>query len=319
MMHQYMSDSCRTELYPRELILDPTMQARDTALIKNSQVRQAQELKQAHQSKEILEDLRNGVGIKQAITVFEVKGKNYVVDGFHRVGACLEYIKETGKEDLKINALLIKNRTHKEAFLAAQEANQSHGVGVTKDEVNQSKFRSLIVQSRFDLTVSEIEKTLACSRGQANHIGRALKACGKVLKGQLDDNTSISSIVEYLKEGLLNDYYLTDSCWDSQGFPKIRRLSDAVAGKDQYQVDMDNEEYEKFIIEDTSKKLKKLVEQIGEDYFREALRKVVRGTTIDVSISNRKKWLERQGAVSGDERPEDWDGTSLIEDEMYDF
>lgn len=319
MMHQYMSDSSRTEFYPRELILDPTMQARDTTLIKSSQVRQAQELKQDHQSKEILEDLRNGVGIKQAITVFEVSGKYYVVDGFHRVGACLEYIKETGKEDLKIKALLIKNRTHKEAFLAAQEANQSHGVGVTKDEVNQSKFRSLIVQSNFDLTVSEIEKTLGCSRGQANHIGRALKACGKVLKDQLDDNTSISSIVECLKEGLLKDYYLTDSCWDSQGFPKIRRLSDAVSGKDQYRVDMDNEEYEKYIIEDTSNKLSKIIEQIGEDYFREALRKTVRGTTMDVSISNRKRWLEKEGAVSGDARPEDWDGTSSVELELDDF
>ena len=70
---------------------------------------------------------------------------------------------------------MIKKRTHIEASIAAQEANQAHGVGVTKDEVNQSKFRSLIVQSKFDLKVSKIEKTVGCSRGQANHIRRAFQ------------------------------------------------------------------------------------------------------------------------------------------------
>ena len=56
-MNQYMSDSSFTDLDPRELILDPNMQARDPELIKNNKAREAQIKKQEEQDKDILDDL----------------------------------------------------------------------------------------------------------------------------------------------------------------------------------------------------------------------------------------------------------------------
>mgnify|MGYP003660420889 FL=1 len=85
-MNQYMQDSSRTKLDPRTLTLDPAMQARDVELIKDKRLRSAQEIKQEAQDKAILEDLRNGVPIKQPITVFIVNDTYYVVDGFHCSG-----------------------------------------------------------------------------------------------------------------------------------------------------------------------------------------------------------------------------------------
>ncbi|HCH1199953.1 TPA: hypothetical protein NKQ06_005487, partial [Vibrio parahaemolyticus] len=63
-MNQFMADSRFEYLDPRTLILDPAMQARDVELIQDKRVRSAQEIKQESQSKEILEDLRNGQPIR---------------------------------------------------------------------------------------------------------------------------------------------------------------------------------------------------------------------------------------------------------------
>ena len=128
-----MSDSSFTDLDPRELILDPNMQARDPELIKNNKAREAQIKKQEEQEeqdKDILDDLLNGGHIRIPITVFEVDGKLYVVDGFHRTKACLAYLKKHPDRSLKVKARLIKNRSYQEAFIEAQSMNQSHGVGV---------------------------------------------------------------------------------------------------------------------------------------------------------------------------------------------
>lgn len=118
-MNQFMADSRFAYLDPRTLILDPAMQARDVELIKDKRERSAQEIKQESQSKEILEDLRNG----QPITVFVVNDKYYVVDGFHRTGACLKFLEENPDAELMINSLIIENRTYAEAFSAAQMDN----------------------------------------------------------------------------------------------------------------------------------------------------------------------------------------------------
>ena len=47
--------------------------------------------------------------------------------------------------------------------------------------------------------------------------------------------------------------------------------------------------------------MSRLVERYGEDFFREGLRKAVRGTDLGVKISQRNKWLEQVGSVKGDE------------------
>ena len=83
-MKQYMSDSSITDLDPRELILDPYLQARDPELITKNKDRDAQLRKQLSQDNDILEELLNGGEIRQPITVFKVDTKLYVVDGFHR-------------------------------------------------------------------------------------------------------------------------------------------------------------------------------------------------------------------------------------------
>lgn len=310
-----MSDSSFIDINPREVILDPAMQARDTDLIKNKNTRRAQEVKQESQSKEILDDLLNGVGIKQPITLFEVEGKKLVVDGFHRVGASLEYMKESKRDDFKVRAILIKNRSYTDAFLEAQKANQSHGVGVTKDEVNQSKFRGLLVSGVYDYSVSEIEKRMSCSRGQANHVARALKACGELIKGKLEDYESLDSFTSRLQQQLERKYpeAATKSTWDSKGFPKIRRLSDIVSGKGYMPKDMDNEEYRQHLIEEAYAKIDSLIESVGEDNFREALRKTARGSTLGISITRRDKWLEQAGTLASDEVPDNWDGSSVPE------
>lgn len=120
-----MSDSSMTDLDPRELILDPLMQAREPELIKSNKEREAQITKQSMQDSEILKDLLDGKGIRTPITVFEVASKLYVIDGFHRTKACLEYLKKRPDEPICIRAVLIMNRTYNEAFLAAQEMNQN--------------------------------------------------------------------------------------------------------------------------------------------------------------------------------------------------
>ncbi|WP_299665062.1 hypothetical protein [uncultured Psychromonas sp.] len=293
-----MSDSRHTKIDPRKLTLDPAMQARDIELIKDKRLRAAQEIKQEAQDKEILEDLRNGLSIRHSITVFVVNDIYYVVDGFHRTGACLKYLEETPDVDLKIPAYIIDNRTYQEAFATAQEANQSHGVGVTKDEIMQSKFRTLIVSGEFDLSVSDTEKKVGCSHGQAAHIARGLKACGDALAHYKDlELTNLEKFTEQLKEGLSNKYSLIDSAWDSKGFPKIRRLSDAITGNEFMPDDEENRERE--LIESNAKDVARLIERYDPDIFREGLRKAVRGLELGISVSSRKKWLEQAGAVRG--------------------
>ncbi|WP_462177948.1 hypothetical protein [Pseudoalteromonas gelatinilytica] len=312
-MKQYMSDTSFIDINPREVVLDPAMQARDTDLIKNKNTRRAQELKQQSQSQEILDDLHNGLGIKQPIILFEVGEKKLVVDGFHRVSASLSYMKEAKCDDLTVRAMLIKNRSYTEAFLAAQEANQGHGVGVTKDEVNQSKFRSLVIAGRYDYSVSEIEKLVGCSRGQANHVARALQACGEAVQGRLEDYKSLESFTNKLRSQLELKYpeASTKSTWDSKGFPKVRRLSDFVSGKGHMPKDMDNEEYRHHLIQEAYAKIDSLIESVGEDNFREALRKTARASTLGISITRRDKWLEQAGTIESDEVPDSWDGASV--------
>ncbi|HAS6962851.1 TPA: hypothetical protein I7303_24175 [Vibrio parahaemolyticus] len=319
-MNQYMADSRHTKLDPRSLTLDPAMQARDVELIKDKQLRAAQEIKQAAQDNEILEDLRNGQPIRQAVTVFQVDDKLYVVDGFHRTGACLTYLKENPDADLFIPALVIANRTYQEAFTTAQEANQSHGVGVTQDEVMQSKFRALIVSKKFALSVSQVVEAVGCSRGQANHIARGLKACEEALGNCINTElTDLETFTERLKEGLESNYLLPPSTWDSKGFPKIRRLSDAITGKDNLLNELNNDEWEKHQIKGASDGISRLLETYGEDYFREGLRKAVKGTGLGVSISLRSKWLEQAGAVEGNDAPEGWDSSNAVAAEDTDF
>jgi hypothetical protein len=316
-MNQFMTDSCRTDIDPRELTLDYAMQARDVELIKNKRLRSAQEYKQASQDNEILDDLRDGLPIRLAITVFVVGDVHYVVDGFHRTDACLKYLKETPDADITIPALVIKNRTYREAVAAAQDANQSHGVGVTADEVMQSKFRKLIIQGNHTLSVSGVMKEIGCSKGQAAHIAKGLKACAKAFAKPIDlEFTDLEIYVEKLQNGLQNQFYCPDSTWDSKGFPKIRRLSDLVSGKEYTGSDMDNDAWEKEQIETAARDLGRLIERYGDDYFREGLRKHVKGAGLGVSITKRSNWLEQAGSVEGEEVPEDWDGTvtPLMED-----
>ncbi|HCM1570084.1 TPA: hypothetical protein N2955_002057 [Vibrio parahaemolyticus] len=298
-MNQFMADSRFEYLDPRILILDPAMQARDVELIQDKRVRSAQEIKQESQSKEILEDLRNGQPIRQPITVFVVDDKYYVVDGFHRTGACLEYLAENPNTELKINSRVIYNRTYIEAFSVAQDANQSHGVGVTHDEIMQAKFRKLIVNKEFGLSVSQVVKIVGCSRGQAAHIARNLKTCGEALGDDIYMNiVDLESFVERLRFGLESKYHLPSNCWDSKGFPKIRRLSDAITGKDNMS-NLDDEKWEQQQIKDVSNSLSRLITFYGEDIFREGLRKVTRGSQLGISISQRNKWLDQVGSIEG--------------------
>jgi hypothetical protein len=301
-MNQYMADSRHTHLDPRTLVLDPAMQARDVELIKDKRLRSAQEVKQASQDKEILEDLYDGQPIRRSITVFLVKDAYYVVDGFHRTGACLMYLKENPEADLKIPALVIHNRTYREAFAVAQDANQGHGVGVTNDESMQSKLRKLIIIGDYSLSVSDVEKVVGCSRGQAAHIARGLKACGEVLPDNSYDAdiTDLSAFTEQLKEGLEVKWCLTNSAFDSKGFPKIRRLSDAITGKEFDPKDHSESEWEQLKIQEVSDAISRLLGDLGEDFFREGLRKAARGSGLGVTVTLRKKWLEQAGAVEGD-------------------
>ncbi|WP_237703925.1 hypothetical protein [Shewanella sp. HN-41] len=288
------------------------MQARDVELIKDKRLRSAQEIKQEAQDKAILEDLRNGVPIKLPITVFIVNDIYLVVDGFHRTNACLKYLKENPDSDLMIEALVVKNRTYKEAFFAAQEANQAHGVGVTPDEVMQSKFRAMIVTGDFNKSVSEIAKTIGCSQGQAAHIARGLKVCMAVL-GDFDRSelTHLKDFTEYLQNGINSKYALNDSSWDSKGFPKIRRLSDAITGKE-FIPDDENREQE--LIEAATKDFNRLIERYDPDIFREGLRKLTRGMGLGISISKRDKWLEQAGSVQGSDT--NYDVNTLDEDDF---
>jgi len=307
-----MSDSRHSKLDPRKLTLDPAMQARDVELIKDKRLRAAQEIKQEAQDKEILDDLRNGLPIRQSITVFVVGDIYYVVDGFHRTGACLKYLEEKPDVDLTIPASIIDNRTYQEAFTAAQEVNRSHGVGVTPDEAMQSKFRMLIVNGEFNLTVSETVNKVGCSQGQAAHIARGLKACKEALGNyNLDELINLKEFTEQLTEGLNNKYPMTDSAWDSKGFPKIRRLSDAITGNDFIP---DDENRERELIESNAKDLARLIERYDPDIFREGLRKAVRGLELGISVSSRKKWLEQAGAIRGSDT--DYDVNSSPEEDF---
>lgn len=72
---------------------------------------------------------------------------------------------------------------------------------------------------------------------------------------------------------------------------------------------MDDESWEQAQVESSLKDFKRLIESYGDDFFREGLRKYVKGTGLGISITKRDKWLEQAGSVEGDEVPEGWDGT----------
>ncbi|WP_076011386.1 ParB N-terminal domain-containing protein [Alteromonas abrolhosensis] len=289
-MNLYSSDTIDTDLDPRDLVLDLMIQAREPELIRKSKDREAQITKQSMQDSKILKDLLNGVGIKQPITVFEVEEKLYVVDGFHRTKACLEYLKKKPDEPMTIKAVLVKKRTYVEAFLAAQEMNQEHGVGVTAEEITQSKFRSLIVSNKFGLSISKLMELVGCDKGQAAHYRRALIACANALEGVIQDkNISVQQLAEVLKTRLEEEYYLTDSAWDSKGFPRMRKLANAYSGIVS-EPPAETQEWIEYRTNQAIKNFTNMMKYYDAGIFREALRKAVRGQELGITISKRATW-----------------------------
>ena len=312
-MIEYMADSYKTNIDPRKLTLDLALQARDVTLIKDKLLRSSQEYRQANQDKELLEDLNNGLPIHTLIKVFIVNDRFLVIDGFHRTKACLEYLRKNPDNDLTIPALVFKNRSYKEAVAAAQDVNQNHGVSVTSDEIMQSKFRKLIIEGKFSLSISEVMKIVGCSRGQAAHICKGLKACGQCFTSpeQLEF-TNLQEFISILEDGLSAQMELANNIWDSNGFPKIRKLSDAVSGKGFAGGILDDEAWEASQVNGVKSDLAKLIDIYGDDFFREGFRKHIKGSGLGISITNRNKWLEQAGSVENDNMPEDWDGSSPI-------
>ena len=317
-MNQYMSDSSFTDLDPRELVLDPYMQARDPELIHNNKEREAQIRKQEVQDKDILDDLLNGGGIRLPITVFKVEGKLYVVDGFHRTRACLAYIRKYPNSPLKVRAMLIKNRTYQEAFIEAQAMNQGHGVGVSKAEVSQSIFRSLLIQRKFELSVSDLQALFTCSRGHANHVQKALKACSEALGDDACDmSIDVVKLILMLRSRLESKYDLTKSAWDSKGVPRIRRLADAYSGKElPIEDDQDVIKYRTAALEAD---LLKHISNYGDGIFREALRKAVRGKGLGVTITKKAKWEQEYGYTEDEQYLQESDEYEKSKTEDYGF
>ncbi|TON79031.1 hypothetical protein CGH48_25445, partial [Vibrio parahaemolyticus] len=83
----------------------------------------------------------------------------------------------------------------------------------THDEIMQAKFRKLIVNKEFGLSVSQVVKIVGCSRGQAAHIARNLKACGEALGDDIYMKiVDLESFVERLRFGLESKYHLPSNC-----------------------------------------------------------------------------------------------------------
>lgn len=316
-MIEYAKDTSMVELDPRGLTLDPLLQARDPALIAKHKSREAQNTKQADQIVNILDDLLRGAPIRIPIKVFEVKGKLLVVDGFHRTKACLQYLKAKPDENLKVTALLVKNRTYEEAFLTAQQMNKDHGVGVTKEEIIQAGFRSLVVQSNFDLSVSQIMKAVSCSKGQANHIQNALKACNEAQKASdVNNGSDIQDRIEAIGDELRLRYDLTDSAWDSKGFPKIRKLSDAYKGNSNVPVN-DEKGWTEYQTKSAVGEFNKILERYGSGIFREALRASVRNQELGVSVSRKSTW-EKATGYSDEAHFEEFKDKVIVSDDNKD-
>jgi hypothetical protein len=164
---------------------------------------------------------------------------------------------------------------------------------------------------------SQVCELVGCSRGQAAHIANGLKACKEALGTDIEMN-DLENFVEGLQFGLESRYYLPQSCWDSKGFPKIRRLSDAFKGKDNIS-DKDDEQWEQKQIKDVSNSISRLIEFFGEDIFREGLRKVTRGSQLGISISQRSKWLEQAGTIEGSIQDKNSGNKAPNVTENYDF
>lgn len=294
-MNQYMSDSMFTDLDPRTLVLDPMMQAREPELIKKAKLREAQVIKLAQQTDDILEDLLQGGAINVPIEVFEVGAKRYVVDGFHRTTACLEYLKKRPNESFTIRAKVIKNRTYEETFLAAQEMNKSHGVSVTKEEETQSKFRKLIVDAKFELSITDIRETAKLKKTQAAHTRHALLACKEAIEGiQAFESLPFAERIESLRKALADKYDLTASAFDGKGFPKMRKLADVYSGKENLFVD-GTDEWTQHQMKGAERSFKKMIEHYGAGIFREALRKVAREEQLEISVTRKATWEAKNG------------------------
>ncbi|MCE9686311.1 hypothetical protein LZP73_08815 [Shewanella sp. AS16] len=283
------------QIDPRQLVLDNKFQGRQVELNNSRQDKAAIERSRQMQIDIILADLRAGKGIRNKIQAFELEGKLCVVDGFHRTEACKQYLKESPEANLTVPVKVYKDYSESQAYFFSLTANRQHGTALSASERMQNQFKREVMLQHYEQVPSkrELAKLYSCQDSQGLHVQRALKACmGEGRPSKQEWSTDLEGAIEQLQASLKSEYpALRDDDFDKDGFPIIRRLSDATTKKgDEYDYkDEDPEEYERKMVTYLARKLEDMIANEGGERFRAALKRLDRNA---LGISVKREWDE---------------------------
>ena len=283
-----MNKNNKTMLDASSLVLDEYYQSRQSALDTNNKTKAAAEILKEQQIKEIVVDLESGKGIHTPLKVHEIKGRLYVVSGFHRTLACQKYMRKHKGKQVLVPAYVTPNSTRADAFRDSLTQNAKHGVQLSKSERLHNQFKLQIMEGENVIIQSKRDTATAygCGNTHGGHLSNALKACKAVGIPTVEEwSKSPQRAAKGLRQRLEAAYGMMPDSFDKDGFPKARKLAEAYTGIDPLK-DLNDDDLEKLAIEHSHNEIEKLLAQDPEA-FRKALKRFDREA---LGISFKREW-----------------------------
>lgn len=271
------------QIDPNLLILDDRFQNRQLNLVHKDTEREASETFRQIQINNVLMSLNHGEAVHTPLEVFELHGRLYVVDGFHRTMACQQYLANPKARKITVPATVHRGYSEFDAYMASLTMNVGHGTRLHPSEEYQNKFKrhlakgeKLVVQSK-----REIAKAYSCSDTHGLNIQRALNACieaGLPLKAEWEKD--FAKAARKLKRALKKRYPdVLDDVFDKDDYPIITKLADASKGL-----------IEKAPMTDTARKgmikqqIRDIIDTQGAEDFRAALKSINKELALAVTV-----------------------------------